>query len=83
MNRTLFFCLACLLEESNRFKNTQLLKMRLNEFFFLHSFTRVSEEGLSGLVIGLKEMNTLTSLSLNFRYFSLKIKNKLSENIEP
>ncbi len=36
---------------------------------FLNRDTQVSDPGLSDLGTGLKELKSLTNLSLNFRYF--------------
>ena len=44
-------------------------KFTFDNDVFLNSGTKVSDPGLSALATGLKELKSLTNLSLDFAYF--------------
>ena len=47
-----------------------ILKDAFNKRKILNSESQVSDQGLSALGAGIKELRILTKLSLNFRYFN-------------
>ena len=67
-----YFTKNYFVEITKIFRNSCDFLAELAEFFFtmiiLNSYTQVSDQGLSALGVGIKELRSLTNLALDLRY---------------